>query len=423
MFSAADNERLTQTGPGTPMGNVFRRFWIPFLLPEELAEPDQPPLPVRLLGEELLAFRDSEGRPGLVERYCPHRRADLFLGRNEQSGLRCVYHGWKFDVHGNILEMPAEPADTPLRNEINIQAYPVREWGGLIWAYMGEPEHMPDTPPELEWGRVPPAHRHITKRLQETNYAQGVEGGIDSSHVGILHSLLDEDTSLPFKQRQIPISSKLPYLAADTAPRFFVRRTDYGMVVGARRQADEDHYYWRITQYLTPFYTMIAPRPGGPISGHAWVPIDDENCWVFTMTWDTDQPLADLSQFDPADVHANTDAAFRSPVNRSNLYGLDREAQRLRSMTGIRGIGMQDAAVQESMGPIVNRSTENLGASDAAIVNFRKLLLRLASSLEQGLDPAPPKHPEWYRVRSAGVVLEKQVDFQAGAADLMRATA
>jgi phenylpropionate dioxygenase-like ring-hydroxylating dioxygenase large terminal subunit len=423
MFSEHDNAMLTGVGPGTPMGRLLRRFWLPFLLPEELPAPDCPPIRVRLLGEDLVAFRDTNGRLGLLDRFCPHRRVDLYFGRNEQCGLRCVYHGWKFDVHGNVLDMPAEPPNTALKQEVKIKSYPVMEWGGVIWAYMGDEADKPSRPPEMEWGLVPPAHRFITKRLQETNYAQGVEGGIDSSHVGILHSLLDPNKiDAPFRERQISVSAKVPYLAKDTSPRFFIRPTDYGMLIGARRHANEEQYYWRITQFLTPFYTMIARTvPDGPIMGHAWTPIDDHNVWVFTMTWNPDRPLGDEEKDDGV-VHAPVmnDGSYRPIQNRQNNYGLDREVQRRFSTTGIAGIGIQDAAVQESMGPIVDRSREMLGSGDAAIAAFRKLLLKLCAEHERGTPPAAAAHPEWYRVRSAGVVLDKGVDFQQGAAERLK---
>lgn len=422
MFTAEENEILTRVGPGTPMGELFRRFWIPFLLPQELARPDAPPLRVRLLGEDLVAFRDSSGRLGLLERYCPHRRADLYFGRNEQCGLRCVYHGWKFDVDGNVLEMPAEPPNTPLLREVRIKSYPIREWGGLIWAYLGDRAHMPRELPQFEWGLVPAHRRIMTKRLQETNYAQGVEGGIDSSHVGILHSVLDPDTTRPFRARQRSIVTDVPYLATDTAPRFFVRETHYGFLIGARRSAGPDEYYWRITQFLLPFYTMIARRDGQPITGHAWTPIDDYNTWTFTMTWHPERDFQD-GEVDPYEVHAELrdDGSFRPIANRANDYLIDREDQRLNSCTGIRGIGAQDAAIQESMGRIVDRTKENLGTGDAAIVAFRRRLLRMARELQSGVEPAPPLRPEWYRVRSAGVVLKRGVDFREGAADRLTA--
>lgn len=423
MISKEDNERLCRVGPGTPMGEVFRRFWIPFLLPEELATPDGAPRRVRLLGEDLIAFRDTDGKLGLLDRYCPHRRVDLFFGRNEHNGLRCPYHGWKFDTAGRVVEMPAEPPNSQMLQDTRIKCYPIIEWGGVIWAYMGDPAHQPATPPMLEWATVPDSHRYITKRLQRTNYAQGVEGGIDSSHVGILHSMLDPSRpDLPFTQRQVSPLSTVPYLAMDTAPKFFVRPAGHGMTIGARRNASSDSYYWRITQFLLPFYTMIAPaEENGPIMGHAWTPIDDYNCWVFTMTWTTNRPLTE-AELDNGVVHApvKDDGSYEPLVDASTNYGIDREEQRLRSTTGIKGIGMQDTAVQESMGPLVDRSLENLGSGDAAIVRFRRMMLSLADELEKTDAVSITQNPHIYKVRSAGVVLPHDVDFLEGAADHIR---
>ena len=421
MLSEEENELLTRVGPGTPMGNAFRRFWQPFLLSGEL-QVDAPPRRVRLLGEDLIAFRDSAGRPGLVDRYCPHRRADLYYGRVEQCGIRCAYHGWKFDVDGNAMDMPAEPAGTPLLGETRIKSYPMRDWGGVLWAYMGPPATMPADVPQFEWGTVPAHRRVVSKRLQQNNYAQAVEGGIDSSHVGILHSLLEAEPDAPFKQRQLPIIPNLPLMAKDTAPRFFVRDTDYGFMIGARRTASEADYYWRVTQFLLPFYTMIARWDGEPIVGHAWTPIDDYNTWTFTMTWHPERDFKE-GEHDPHQIHVDVEDEidFLPTANMKNDYLIDREQQRLHSMTGIKGIGAQDAAIQESMGPIVDRSRETLGASDAAIVSFRRRLLKMARDLDDGIAPVAPARPDLYRVRSAGMVLERGVDFAEGLADRMKA--
>lgn len=423
MLSPEENEILTRVGPGTPMGELMRRFWVPFLLADELAQPDGPPLRVTLLGEQLIAFRDSKGRLGLLERYCPHRRADLFFGRNEECGLRCAYHGWKFDVDGNVLDTPAEPANSPLRRGVKIKAYGIREWGGLIWAHLGDPGRRPADVPQFEWGRVPAQRRFITKRLQENNYAQAVEGGIDSSHVSILHSSLDPDLTKPYRARQISLAKDVPYFATDTAPRFFVRDTDYGFAVGARRIASEEEYYWRITQFLLPFYTMIARRDEEPILGHAWTPIDDYHTWNFTFAWHPERDFHE-GETNPFEVHSElmSDGSFRPIANLRNDFLIDREEQRLRSNTGIRGIGAQDTGIQESMGPIVDRSREHLGTSDVAIVAFRRRLIRAARELQSGQEPAPPQHPDWYRVRSAGINLKRGVDFYEGASGLLVST-
>ncbi len=422
MLTRTDNESLTRVGPGTPMGIYMRRHWIPFLLSEELVQRDGAPLRVRLLGEDLIAFRDTDGRLGLLDRYCPHRRVDLFFGRNEDCGLRCVYHGWKFDVTGAVTDMPAEPAGTPLLESVRIKSYPIREWGGVIWAYMGDSASVPPAPPQLEWGLVPDNARLVTKRLQQNNYAQSLEGGIDSAHVGILHSRLDpEKAHLPFGERQLSVSDRLPHMGTDKTPRFFVRPADYGLMIGARRNSGPDSYYWRITQFLLPFYTII-PRTSedDPITGHAWVPIDDENTWTFTMTWHPKRALTekDIEHTLGIDVPVLNDGSYRPQLDRSTEYGLDRDMQRLRNATGIDGIGLQDAAVQESMGPIVDRSLETLGATDAAIVAFRRLMLRNARGTESDV-AATAQNPDWYRVRSAGVVLPRETDFVAGAAPFM----
>jgi len=418
MFTERDNEDLTRVGPGTLMGDLMRRYWLPFLLVEELSERDGPPIRTRLLGEDLVAFRDTNGQLGLLDRYCPHRRVDLFFGRNEECGLRCVYHGWKFDVHGNCMDMPAEPLNSPMRNEVKIKSYPVMEWGGVIWAYMGPKEHMPPKPPELEWGSVPSDHRHVSKRLQENNYAQGVEGGIDSSHVSILHSMLDpEKAHLPFRQRLRALGPS--YFASDTAPKFFVRPTNYGMRVGARRIASDSEYYWRIAQFLLPFYSMVARQDDeSPILGHAWVPIDDHNTWTFTMWWNPVRPLGEHGKdYDRVEVSVpvRKDGTYQSVKDRSNNYGIDRQVQRLLNATGIHGVGLQDNAVQESMGPIVNRSRETLGSGDAAIVAFRRMILTQARNLRQTGEITLPQQTHLYRVRSAAMVLPRDIDFEEGA--------
>jgi len=401
------------------MGALMRRYWMPVLLPGELPTPDCPPVRVRLLGEDLIAFRDTKGRLGLLERYCPHRRVDLFFGRNEECGLRCVYHGWKFDVEGNVMDMPAEPANSPMRSEVKIKSYAILEWGGVIWAYLGKPAHMPPKPPELEWGLVPPAHRHVGKRLQENNFAQGVEGGIDSSHVGILHSMLDPNKAdEPFSKRQTVPKSLPSYLTSDTAPKFFVRPTPYGLRIGARRNASETEYYWRVTQFLAPFYTMIAPlNDRAPIAGHAWTPIDDYHTWTFTFHWNAYAPLGDIYEVDDlaVNVPVAADGSYRPINNRSNDYGIRRDVQRLHSSTGIAGIGLQDSAIQETMGPIVDRPRETLGSSDAAIVAFRKLLLAQARHLRDTGELTLPHETSLYRVRSAGIVLPKDQDLDEAA--------
>ncbi len=420
MLSREENELLTRTGPDTPMGQLLRRFWVPVLLAEELPEPDCPPVRLRILGEDLVAFKDTMGRIGVLDAYCPHRRAHLFWGRNEECGLRCVYHGWKFDVEGNCVDMPNEPPESRFKEKVKQTAYPAREWGGVIWAYMGPRELMPPEPPQLEWARVPASHRLLTKRLQQSNWAQAVEGGIDSSHVSFLHRTL-----APARPDGRALT-RSDLMVRDTAPRFTVKQTDYGLLIGARRDAGDDAYYWRITQFLLPWYTMIpgALEPGQPLSGHAWVPIDDEHVWTFTITWHPDRPLteAELAEMRAGyGIHCEVDEQYVPIRNARNNYLVDRQAQKTQSYTGIKGISEQDMAVQESMGPIVDRTREHLGTADTAIIAYRRLLLRLAKNLQQGQEPAAAHRPDAYRVRSASVILRREVPFDEGARERLLA--
>ncbi|MBO0685022.1 MAG: Rieske 2Fe-2S domain-containing protein, partial [Candidatus Dormibacteraeota bacterium] len=220
------------------MGNLLRRYWVPILLEEELPEPDCPQVRVRILGEDLIAFRDTYDRFGLVGELCEHRAASLWFARCEEGGLRCAYHGWKYDVEGRCVDMPSEPPHSRFKEKIRLKAYPSRLHGGIVWAYLGPPETMPELP-QMEWSILPPEHVFVSKRLQESNYLQAIEGGIDSSHVSFAHRYdLEGD----------PMHANTPgnaYLKADTHPKFEVAESDGGLVIGARRNADEDSYYWR----------------------------------------------------------------------------------------------------------------------------------------------------------------------------------
>jgi phthalate 4,5-dioxygenase oxygenase subunit len=273
MLTREENELLVRTDPGTAMGAYLRSYWLPVLPASEIAAADSPPVRVTVLGERLIAFRDSAGRIGLLDEFCPHRRTSLFWGRSEECGLRCVYHGWKFDVEGACVDMPNEPPEYEFKRRVRTTAYPAREWGGLIWAYLGPRERLPELP-QYEWALVPAGHRFVSKRLQESNFLQAVEGGIDSSHVSFLHSMAH-----PEGHASATLGIRSPYMWRDRAPRFTVNRTDYGLLIGARRNAEADSYYWRITQYLLPTATIIpgSLAPGEPFNGHFWVAIDDEN--------------------------------------------------------------------------------------------------------------------------------------------------
>ena len=426
MLSREENELLTQTGPETPCGDYFRRYWLPALLASEVPEPDGPPVRVRMLGEDLLAFRDTHGRVGLVDEFCPHRRASLFWGRNEECGLRCVYHGWKFDVSGACVDMPNEPPEYAFQNKVRTTAYPAREYGGVIWAYMGPAEHVPELP-KLEWARVPASHCHISKRFQETNYLQAVEGGIDSSHSNFLHASVEafQLTDEYVEKTRNSTSLRAKYHVLDKSPRFSVQKKDGGLIIAVRRNAGEDTYYWRLTQFLLPSHTIIPHQPGDSIHGHCWVPRDDQTCWVWTISWNPDRPLSG-EEWDAIHnetfVHANVDpVTFRPLRHKGNHYLIDREQQRTGSMTGMVGFAAQDQAIQESMGPIVDRTRERLGTSDTAIIAMRRLLIEEIRALQQGGQPFAPGHGDLYWVRSASMVLPREVPFEEGARDLMTA--
>ncbi|WP_338450672.1 Rieske 2Fe-2S domain-containing protein [Niallia oryzisoli] len=416
MLTVENNQLLTQTGPGTKMGDVLRQYWIPALMAEELPHPDCPPVRVKLLGEELIAFRDTDGNLGLLDEYCPHRKVSLFYGRNENCGLRCAYHGWQFDTEGNCVDVPSEP-DSNFKNKVKIKSYPCEERGGVIWTYMGPPELKPELP-EQEWMLVSDSQRYISKKVQQCNYFQGLEGGIDSSHVSILHSGSVGGIGVSGKSQSASLLGK------DTAPRFEVVDTDYGLLIGARREADEENFYWRITQFLMPFYTMIPPFGGAPRGGHAWVPIDDDNCWVWTWSWTPDRDLTEeevTQMASGAGIHPLLiPGTFITQANPSNNFQIDRDMQRRgESFAGIFGIGMEDHAVQTSAGPIVDRSTEKLGTSDTAIIKARQCLLKAVKLLENGED-LPALEPSSHHVRSASVLLPKGVPFQEGAKEALQ---
>ena len=236
---AEDSERLVRTASGTPMGTLMRRYWQPALLSSELPENDGAPVRVRLLSEDLIAFRDTNARVGLVDAYCPHRRAPLFFGRNEECGLRCVYHGWKFDIVGDCVDLPSEPATSPMRAQIKIKAYPTVEKGGVVWAFLGPRGQMP-APPDYEWLRAPATHRFVSKTFEECNFLQAMEGGIDTSHVSYVHRY-EVDTD-PMHQG----TKALDYIKADGNVIFDIERTSFGLTLYGRRNGDADYQRDRV---------------------------------------------------------------------------------------------------------------------------------------------------------------------------------
>src|SRR5437868_6535062 len=391
MVTTEQNEILTRTGPGTPMGELFRRYWLPALHAYELPEPDCAPVRVKLLGESLIAFRDTQNRIGLMDEFCAHRGVSLWFGRNEECGLRWPYHGWKYDVTGQCVDLPSEGADGPMRKRIRLKSYPCIELGGVVWTYMGPSELRPE-PPGLEWAHVPPERRYVSKRLQETNYLQAMEGGIDSSHVSFLHSGA-------LKRDPLFTGSKgNEYNLADTRPEFDVVDFPGGLLIGARRNAEGGRYYWRITPWIMPAHTIIPPRAGHPLGAHVWVPIDDEHCWAWSINYHPKRALTEKeldAMKSGKGIHVTyVPGTFIPLANKRNDYLMDRAAQKAGTQySGVEGIAMQDASLQESMGAIQDRTKENLCPTDRGIVMTRRMLLAAAKANRDGgrvpaLDPA-----------------------------------
>lgn len=416
MLTREQNDLLTQTGPGTPMGDLFRRYWIPALLADEVAENDSDPVRVTLLGENLIAFRDTKGRLGLIDEFCAHRTASLYFGRNEECGLRCAYHGWKYDVNGDCVDMPSEPEGTKFRKKIKLNAYKAVEKGGVIWAYMGAPDKEPPLP-NLEWMTLAPERRYISKRRQFSNYLQAMEGGIDSSHVSFAHRFNLEDDPLHAG------TEGNEYIKADTRPKFEVAESDGGLIIGARRNADDENFYWRITQWMMPWYTIIPPfGTHNPMGGHAWVPIDDETCWAWSWNYHPTKDFGkrEIDALEGGDgIHVKYKPGTYDPqASKENDYLMDRGAQRRKeSFSGIAGIAAQDFSLQESMGVVADRTKERLGTSDAGIILARRSLL--AALEDRDSDELPGLDPEHTHVRSTSILLPKEVPFQEGAQDVL----
>ena len=416
-MTSEQNEQLTRSGPGTLLGDLFRRYWIPAILAEEIAEKDGPPVRVKLLGEKLVAFRDTDGRIGMIDEFCAHRGVSLWFGRNEECGLRCPYHGWKYDVSGHCVDLPSEAEQTGMRARIKLKSYPTLEQGGVIWTYMGPPELRP-APPALEWTLVPAENRFASKRVQECNYLQAIEGGIDSSHVSFLHSgALNRDPL--FKEG----TRANTYNLSDRMPHFEVVEYEGGLLIGARRQADNDRWYWRITPFILPWHTLIPPRAGHPIGGHAWVPIDDENCWAWSINYHPKRALtaSELKAMkDGKGIHVKyLPGTFIPFANKTNDYLMDRSTQKSGvNYSGVEGIAMQDASLQESMGLIQDRSKENLCSTDNGIIMMRRLLLKAGKDNRDG-KPLAGLKPDAQRVRSCAIELPRDVKFKDGAWDGM----
>jgi len=380
MLNDADSALLTQTGPGTPMGDVMRRYWLPTLLSTELSEPDSPPVRVKLLGERLVAFRNTSGHVGMLEEFCPHRGVSLWLGRNEENGLRCVFHGWKFDIDGNCVDQMGER--NPFKDKVHVVNYPAVELAGVVWTYMGPRELQPPLP-NFAWTQVDEAYRHATKVVQECNWLQALEGGIDTAHAPILHRALK-----PNSTRGIPPNSET---VRGRAPDLEVDVTDYGYRYFGLYHQPDDSTFVRAYQYIMPF-TQARPAEQGILGnhGHFWVPMDDHECMVWNWVFSVSRELTEEDRLEegrgngPSHVDQTT---FRSYANERNGWFINRDDQKHETFTGIDGINTQDRATQESMGVIVDRKREHLGPADKAIIEARRLLFDAVKTVRDGGSP------------------------------------
>ncbi len=408
MLSREENDLLTQTDPETPMGGLFRLYWIPALLSSELPEPDCAPVRVKLMEEELVEFRDSDGEIGLVDERCPHRGVSLFFGKNENCGLSCAYHGWKFNTKGECMDMPTEPPSSVFKTKVKLKSYPCIERAGVIWTYMGPKELQPPLP-DIIWNTIPEENTYITKRVQKTNYLQALEGGLDSSHISILHKgAFDYNVS--------GASDIKKYIANSASPKYEVVETDFGALMGAGRDTGEGTIYWRSSAFLMPFFQLVCPYSEEPRNGHVWVPIDDEHCMNWCINWHPSRELTDeeITNFQRGlGIHTDLmEGTFQPIQNKSNNYLMDRGQQLSgQSNSGIRGVGTQDAAVQESQGEIYDRTNERLGMSDAAIIALRKMLLKSVTELKKGNLPRS-KEADYGLYDAPAVVISKDQKYK-----------
>jgi phthalate 4,5-dioxygenase oxygenase subunit len=385
MFTQENNRILCSVGAGTPVGELFRSIWLPAIPSSQLPAPNGPPMRLKLLGEELVAFRDGTGQVGIVQANCAHRLAPLFFGKVEEAGIRCSYHGWLFDRGGHCLEIPSDPKGTVCRN-MKLKAYMTKEKADVVWVYMGT-----DTPPSLPkfpWIDLPKSQRIASVWLQETNWFQGVEGEIDSSHVSILHKSKGQVDAATLVHR--------PYTFSDPSPKLYTHDTAIGFMSIARRHADND-WYWRITQWMAPMFSFV-PSAVWPIGGRAWVPIDDENTYTWDFSFDVKKDIPEafyesirLGKMFPPEIalrpyRLNTGTIVDTFVPKrvaDNNYLIDRTLQaQPGESTGILGLNDQDRSMQEGMGRISDRTQEHLVGADLTVVTARRKILELVKSPE-----------------------------------------
>jgi phenylpropionate dioxygenase-like ring-hydroxylating dioxygenase large terminal subunit len=427
MLTKDDNELFTRVGPDTAMGKLLRCYWFPFIFGNDLIR-DGKPERVQLLGEDLLAFRDTTGTVGLIAERCPHRRASLYFGRNEECGIRCIYHGWKFDLSGACVDQPSEPETSSFKEKVHIAAYPCVEHGGFVWTYMGP---LPAPPlPRFEWMELPPDRIVASMRVQESNWGQALEGDFDQSHVSFLHSKLDVRTAAD-ASITTPLVDRIRF--EDRHPIFEIETTPYGLCIAAGRKAPGEQRYWRLTQHLMPNYSMTGPYGPNPKRfWRVWVPMDDRTVVVLGVMYHPLRALTDderaheltrssVSNIAPelrAPASSKPYGRFRPLASLDNDFMQDRDVQRTTTYSGIPEFWAQDAAMQVSMGAICDRTSEHLGTSDLAIIALRKRLLTAAKALrDHGTTPSEVWDPECYYTRSDAVLLPADAPWFAATAE------
>ncbi|HEX5369992.1 MAG TPA: Rieske 2Fe-2S domain-containing protein [Dehalococcoidia bacterium] len=444
MLSKEDNELVINTNPGAPMGELFRRFWLPVALSEELPGPDCVPVKLKIMNEDLIAFRDSDGKVGLVDAFCPHRGAPLFFGRNEESGLRCVYHGWKFNTNGDCVDLPNTPEGDTFLTKIKITAYPCQEAAGLVFAYMGPREKLPPFP-DFDFAKVPASNIYVTKFQLECNWLQATEGDFDPSHAAFLHSTLDNNASNPQFQFQgarnpltgtgptntlagpVPEDEPFPYSVGNRRFKKDDRRAkdtltdiDGAMYAISRiTRPDGQEQANVILRFLMPVFCPPGIVRPNHFAGNYRVPIDNEKMMFFRLRWArepmTSEDIVYYKQGGYAFPEMNP-GSWKTKANVFNDYEVDRLGQKNHLYSGIKTFPLQDIAMMENQwGPIAKRELEHLVAMDYHMIYLRRKLLQAARNMRDGIEPIEPFLPETYHYHSASAPVENG-DFEGAVA-------
>jgi nitrite reductase/ring-hydroxylating ferredoxin subunit len=393
MLSKEDNDLVTQTDRGTPMGELFRRFWIPALLAEELPGADCNPVRVKILGEDLVAFRDSDGKPGLIDAYCPHRGAPMFFGRNEEAGIRCLYHGWKFDTTGQCVDMPNIPHGETAKNRMRTIAYPTHEAANMIWAYMGPEDRQPPFPEFPYATEVPKENVYVTRYEIACNWLQGQEGDYDPNH-GVLHSTLGNNRDVAGEVgvgRATQIPGRLGQRIAQTLT---VEDTAIGVVLASARAIDDEQMAVNASHMILPCFPNAGLAPNGVFSANIRIPIDDGHENHFRLRWSR-RPFTDKELYDFKYVGflfpLHEAGTYLSNKRIDNDYGHDPVIQRQFNFSGVSTFPTQDLMMIENQwGPIADRPREHLVASDRHIIGVRRRLLKMAKAMADGVEPQEP---------------------------------